>query len=392
MGETITQIGRYEISRQLVETALASVYDAFDPVERKPVAIRIPRTTQTHGTGALALGLKHPNLMTVLSYGENQGATFQVLEPFEGKPLDSDIPEGRKMEPAEALPLLRQLASALDYAHAHGTIHGSLHPSAILRNERSEIKVLDLGPMDLAGRNATAEQLLKAVHYLSPECVRDQPLDGRSDQFSLAVLAHRMLTGELPFPGAAMGVMFRIAFQGLERDSIRELPAPAQIVFQRSLAKAPSERYSTCTEMLEALENALIRKPVAATRLADASAFIPVQAAPIAIVAPKRSRQALKYFGITFVACLLALGGLLYFLLPKAPQPAAQTVPPVVSQPAAPQPHAPLTAPGLTPPGLTPVPPESAPAKPKAAKNHNPAKKKAEPEVEVKPVEPKIIR
>lgn len=377
MGETITQIGRYEISRQLVETALASVYDAFDPVERKPVAIRIPRTTQTHGIGALSLGLKHPNLMKVLSYGENQGATFQVLEPFEGKPLDGYIPDGGKMEAAEALPLLRQLASALDYAHAHGTIHGSLHPSAILRNERNELKVLDLGPMDLAGRNSTAEQLLKAVHYLSPECVRDQPLDGRSDQFSLAVLAHRMLTGQLPFAGTAMGVMFRIAFQGLERDSIRELPAPAQIVFQRSLAKAPSERYSTCTEMLEALENALIRKPIAATRLADSSAFQPSQPAPIAIVAPKRSRQALKYFGITFVVCLLVLGGLIYFLLPKSTPPAAQVDP---------QPGTPLTA-----PGLSPVPPEAAPAKPKAAKNH-PAKKKVEPEVEVKPVEPKIIR
>ena len=379
MGETITQIGRYEISRQLVETALASVYDAFDPVERKPVAIRVPRTTQTHATGALSLGLKHPNLMTVLSYGENQGATFQVLEPFEGKPLDAHIPEGRKMEPAEVLPLLRQLASALDYAHAHGTIHGSLHPSAILRNERSELKVLDLGPMDLAGRNSTPEQLLRAVHYLSPECVRDQPLDGRSDQFSLAVLAHRMLTGELPFAGTAMGVMFRIAFQGLERDSIRELPAPAQIVFQRSLAKAPSERYSTCTEMLEALESALIRKPIAATRLADSSAFMPAQSAPIAIVAPKRSSQALKYFGITFVACLLVLGALIYFLLPKSPPPAATQADPQVRTP-------------MTAPGLSPVPPDGAPAKPKAAKNHTPVKKKVEPEVEVKPVEPKIIR
>src|ERR1700744_3332230 len=126
MGETITQIGRYEISRQLVDTALASVYDAFDPVERKPVAIRVPRTTQTHTTGAIALGWKHPGLMTVLSYGENKGETFLVLEPFDGEPLEGRLPAGQKMEPAEALPLLRQIASALDYAHSHGSIHGSL--------------------------------------------------------------------------------------------------------------------------------------------------------------------------------------------------------------------------------------------------------------------------
>ena len=63
MGDAITQIGRYEISRQLVDTALASVYDAFDPVERKPVAIRVPRTTQ-HGLGPYSSGLRHPGLAT----------------------------------------------------------------------------------------------------------------------------------------------------------------------------------------------------------------------------------------------------------------------------------------------------------------------------------------
>ena len=385
MGDTITRIGRYEISRQLVDTALASVYDAFDPVERKPVAIRVPRTTH-HGTGELSLRLRHPGLMNVLSYGQNQGETFLVMEPFQGTPLDSHI-QARKMEPGEVLGLLRQLASVLDYAHAHGSIHGSLHPSSILLNGRGEIKVLDLGATDIAGRNASAEQLLRAVHFLSPECIRDQPMDGRSDQFSLAVLAHRMLTGEMPFPGKPLGAMFCIAYQQLERDAIREFPAAGQAVFKRALAKRPAERYATCGEMVDTLESALLRKAPAATRLADAAQFVPPRP-PAAAPAPAGhswaarnfSREAIKYFGVTFLVCALVLAGVIYLLLPKSPPPKA-----------VPAPVAPLTVPPAAQPAAQKAAPPEPSAKATPAPKSHP-KKKAEPEVELKPAEPKIIR
>jgi len=411
MGETITQIGRYEISRQLVDTALASVYDAFDPVERKLVAIRVPRTTRIPGTGALSLGLKHPGLMTVLSYEESQGSPFLVLEPFEGKPLESHIPPGEKMDPAEVLGLLRQLASALDYAHAHGSIHGSLHPSSILLNDRHRIKVLDLGPTEIAGRNASAEQLLRAVHFLSPECIRDAPMDGRSDQFSLAVLAHLMLTGELPFPGTPLGVLFRIAYQGLERDAMRDLPPAAQAVFRRSLAKPPAERYATCGEMLDAFEGALLRPVVAPTRVADASQFIASRTAAPGSRAPALpldgetaqrswaarnfSGEALKYFGVTFAVCTLILAAVFYFLLPGKVRQNAVPVAPAVA-PAVTQHAIPAMTPAVNQPAMPHEPAGWAPsgkAKP-GPKSHgqNSGKKKTEPEMEIKPVEPKIIR
>lgn len=394
MGEAITQIGRYEISRQLVDTALASVYDAFDPVERKPVTIRIPRTTH-HGTKELSFGLKHPGLMTVLSYEQSQGETFLVLEPFHGTPLDSLMHADAKMEPEEALGLLRQLASVLDYAHTYGAIHGSLHPSSILLNDRHEIKVLDLGAPGSASHAATSEQLLRAVHFLSPECIRDQPMDGRSDQFSLAVLAHGMLTGELPFSGKPLGAMFRIAYQNLERDAIRELPAAAQKVFQRSLAKRPAERYATCCEMVEALANGLLRPVPAATRIADPADFAPPRTPAPAPAPVERSwfarnfsREALKYFGVTFVICALVLAGIFYFLLPKAP-PKVVPMPPLPMPPAVAQPVP--NPPAASQPAAQPAPPPEPSAKAMSApKSHS--KKKTEPEMQVKPVEPKIIR
>lgn len=405
MGEAITQIGRYEISRQLVDTALASVYDAFDPVERKPVAIRVPRTTQIRGIDSLSVGLKHPGLMTVLSYEENQGAGFAVLEPFDGKPLESRMTADAAMPPAEALALLRQIASALDYAHAHGSIHGSLNPSGILLNDQHEIKVLDVGPAGGAGGGFSAEQLLQAVHYLSPECIRDLPMDGRSDQFSLAVLAHRMITGTLPFPGTPIGVLFRIAYQGLERDGMRDLPAVAQAVLQRSLSKTADRRYATCTEMVDALEEAVLRRTAAApTRFAEAARpatglgqLMPPVHTPMStkrpVISPEEGTQqaswlarhaAVKYFGLTFAICVLILGAAVYFLLPKSPSnssgqssPSPNSVP-VVSQPA------------IAPP----VPSEPQIKREAAGKSRgksNP-KKKTEPELELKPVEPKVIR
>ena len=378
MPDTITRIGRYEISRQLVDTALASVYDAFDPVERKPVAIRVPRGAQEP-----TLKLKHPGLMTVLSYEHNHGESFAVLEPFQGTSLETIMRSGRKIEPLEAVGLLRQLASVLDYAHAHGSLHGSLHPSSILLNDRNEIKVLDLGAPATAGRNASPEQLLRAVHYLAPECVRAQPLDGRSDQFSLAVLAHRLLTGDLPYAGKPLGVMFRIAYQGLERDAIRELPPAAQSAFSRALSKRPSERYPTSTEMVETLASGLFRAVPAPTRMVSAPEAAPEPRSP---AAPARSgffsRDGLKYFGVTFVVCAAVLAALFYFLLPKPPKPIVAT--PAVSQPvAAPAVQRPVA------PSVLPAPPPEAKER-VATKAH--AKKKPEPEVEVKPAEPKIIR
>ena len=213
-------------------------------------------------------------------------------------------------------------------------------------------------------------------------------MSGRSDQFSLAVLAHDMLTGELPYAGKPLGVMFRIAYQGLERDAIRELPPAAQTVFTRALSKRPAERFATCGEMVENLANGLFRAQPAATRVASAAEFASAPAVahqpapPVPATGGFFSREGLKYFGLTFLAVALLLGALFYFLLPKAPKP----VP--IAPVAAPQPAPAQPAAAVPPPPQPKVEPKVEP--PPAPKVR--AKKKAEPEIDVKPAEPKIIR
>jgi serine/threonine-protein kinase len=184
--------------------------------------------------------------------------------------------------------------------------------------------------------------------------------------------------------------MFRIAYQGLERDAIRELPPAVQSVFSRALSKRPAERYPTCSEMVESLASGLFRTVPAPTRMVAAPEVAP-DPRPHAAPTPARSgffsRDGLKYFGVTFIVCAAVLAALFYLLLPKPPKPIVAT--PAVSQPVAAPPVQRPPAPKVEP--APPTPPPQAEAKAKVATKAH-AKKKSEPEVDVKPAEPKIIR
>jgi hypothetical protein len=197
---------------------------------------------------------------------------------------------------------------------------------------------------------------------------------------------------------------------------MRDLPPAAQAVLRRSLAKLPAERYATCGDMLDALENALLRPAVAPTRVADAPQFIPPTPAALAQpvdgaraheswAARNLSGEALKYFGVTFVVCALILAAVFHFLLPgkvtpravpAAPAVAPVQVPavapaaaPAVSEPATPAPSEPAA---VDQPAVAQEPAAPEPARKAKGSRGRGAKKRAEPEVEFKPVEPKIIR
>jgi len=395
----IKQLGRYEISRHTAETSSLSVYDAYDPEEKRSVSLGILRAA-----GSTASGLRrmdHPGWIAVLRPEEDSGGVpFLIMEPFDGKPLEEAVPLGRKLAFGEVVKILRQLAGALDHAHSCGLIHGSLNPAEILANDRGEVKILGL---ELEER---PEYLLHAVHYLSPERLRSTPMDGRSDQFSLAVLAHRLLTGHLPFPGdSAVGVMFRIVFHAIEPSAMRALPADAQLVLERALDRDGQERYSSCGEMVEALEAALNKRTAAPpTRVLESPFANPlvtgVSMPPKILVSDSRHgvflaeerpgvtwfnkhRKSLKLFGAVFGVCVALLSTVAYIALSTHPKPAVKQTPApvraVVPKDSLPQ----LPKETRPPPAL---PPTGRTERRRAAK---PAPVK-EPEVILKPLEPKV--
>jgi serine/threonine-protein kinase len=332
-------LGRYAIAGLALETSAFSLYDAYDPQEKRSLFLGIPRSPDAQMPPASS-SIGHPGWITVLRSEEIDGVPCVAMSHFEGKPLEQAVPGGARLTFSEVAKIAGQMGHALDYAHSRGSIHGSLCPSDVLVSVRREIRLLP------SGMGAKPENLLRAVNYLSPERLCGAATDGRSDQFSLAVIAHRLLTGELPFPSnSPVGAMFRVAFHAIETSSMRTLPPAARMVLERSLARNPEQRYGSCGEMAEALEAALTER-MAASPTREVDSPVP-DAIPRGNSEPRfsvaraedrpnnqrwfgRHAESLKIFGTAFAICVAVLSAGLYFFLEihpgagirKAPAPA----------------------------------------------------------------------
>src|SRR5579863_2025952 len=220
MAMDIREIGRYQVIRELGRGAGGVVYLAEDPKIGRKVAIKtIAAGELTMGVGAQkqaetlrrrllreaksAGALAHPNIVTVFEMDEGGPLTYIVMEFIEGATL-RDAMEGKdRLETLEALPLLEQAAAGLDYAHARSVVHRDVKPANIMITEDGTVKIADFGVAKVLSEATLAlTQAGAAVgtpHYMSPEQVLGKPVDGRSDQFSLAVIGYELLAGRRPF-------------------------------------------------------------------------------------------------------------------------------------------------------------------------------------------------
>lgn len=309
------------------------MYDAFDPVAQRRVWLSVARHA---GVEPAAGGSHHPGWLKILRVEEDHGTRFCVVEPFDGEPLEAAAPLGRKISGGDVAGILKQVAGALDDSSCGRRLPGGFSPALVFASAKREVRLVGV-------TGTSPERMLGRVHYLAPEQLRDGVADGRSRQFSLAVLAHQLLTGEVPFPGeSAMGVTFKILFQAVESAPMKGLPPDAQSVLRRALSKEPNSRYATCQEMASALEEALTKRvPAPPTREVRSSLSPPAGPMGVPVPAPpapgagnwhprilaeqpaaeptwlESHHQAVKYFGATFGICVVLLGGLAYFLAPK---------------------------------------------------------------------------
>jgi len=184
------------------------------------------------------------------------------MEYVEGPSLFRMLAADPKIGRAEALQILQQAAAALDFAHAHGVVHRDIKPANILLEKGATVKVADFGIAKIASSKQYTKtgMTMGTPSYMSPEQLDAKLLDGRSDQFSLAVLAYELLTGVQPFRAESLTSLANTIANG-PRPSARaanpELPASVDPVFYRALAKLPEERYENCREFVAALERAL---------------------------------------------------------------------------------------------------------------------------------------
>ena len=264
--------GRYELLSELGRGTSGVVYKAFDPKLDRLVALKILRPELTaleeSGVGlkqrfhqeAVAAGrLTHPAIVAVHDVGEAEGRPFMVMEYIEGGTLADLLLGGQPLPLADAVEIVLQVCAALDYAHRHGVVHRDIKPRNILVGP-GVTKVTDFGTARILGASHTQTgTMLGTPAYISPEMVKGQAADPRSDLFSLGVVLYEAVTGVNPFNAADLAaVLYRIV--NIDAPSARqhkaELPPALDRVLRHALAKEPESRFATATDFAGALREA----------------------------------------------------------------------------------------------------------------------------------------
>ncbi|HVS12280.1 MAG TPA: protein kinase [Thermoanaerobaculia bacterium] len=207
----------------------------------------------------IASALDHPNLCTVYSIERApDGRPFLVLAYYAGSTV-AELLAGGPLPTAEALEIGRQVAAGLGAAHHHGIVHRDVKPSNLLRTDDGTVKILDFG-LAQSWRSVTRRgQIAGTVEYMSPEQARGEPVDGRSDLFSLGVVLHHMLAGRTPFRRARAEETIR-AIRAAPPEPLRtlrrDIPVEVERTLARALEKVPQHRYQTAADFMAALDYA----------------------------------------------------------------------------------------------------------------------------------------
>jgi tetratricopeptide (TPR) repeat protein/predicted Ser/Thr protein kinase len=296
----LEQIGKYKILEKIGEGAMGEVYKAHDPVLNRFVAIktisaelgaddtlrkRFEREAQS------AARLNHPNIITVFDYGEEQGKIFMAMELLDGSDLKQAIARRAPLSLDEKLSVVDQIAEGLAFAHAHDIVHRDLKPANVHLLSNGQAKIMDFGLARLGGSEMTRVGMVMGTpHYMSPEQVRGERADARSDVFALGCVFYELLTYRKPFDADSMhSVLFKVMQE--EPPSVQELtpgiPAVLAQVVERAMAKDAAQRFQNASEFRSALHRAM--QAVAAGQGEKA---LPDLGAPAAPGAPSRASEA----------------------------------------------------------------------------------------------------
>jgi eukaryotic-like serine/threonine-protein kinase len=264
---------RYQIERELGQGGMAIVYLARDLKHRRQVALKVLRPELSNSLGAerflqeiaISARLVHPNILPLHDSGEAAGCLYYVMPYVEGATLRQRLDREVQLPLDDVVGIVRQIASALDFAHARGVVHRDVKPDNVLLVD-GHVLVADFG---LAKALSSAASTPLTEHgtvvgtpaYMSPEqCSASGAVDVRSDVYSLACVTFEMIAGVTPFRGATVGAMIAHHL-GADPPSIRaeraSCPAALDEVMKRALAKLPADRYQHAGDFATALAAAV---------------------------------------------------------------------------------------------------------------------------------------
>jgi serine/threonine-protein kinase len=314
---TRKKIGRYKVLSELGRGAMGVVYKAQDPALDRVVALKTILLNEDSGARrdyqkrfsleARAAGkLTHPNIVTTYDFGEDGDLAYLAMELLEGTDLRERMSDGA-LPVAEAVGIAIQVADGLGFAHERGVVHRDVKPANIMLLERGDVKIMDFGiaRMRSADQMTSTGIVVGTPRFMSPEQVSGQPVDQRSDLFSLGVVLYEMLTGVAPFSGDdTPQIAHKITRLEPEPPSHKnpEVTSMLDFVVARALKKDPEVRYQDAYELAADLRTCLAelqaraptRPPESTTRTVKLEAAAAKAPAAVAIAPDTRlplSRQ-----------------------------------------------------------------------------------------------------
>ncbi|MEO6209004.1 MAG: serine/threonine-protein kinase [Gemmatimonadaceae bacterium] len=263
--------GQYDLERELGRGGMGIVYLAHDVKLEREVAIKVLPSTLAGSADVrerflrearTSARLTHPNIVAIHGAGEIDSRVYFVMGFVDGESLAERLRREGPLDPAIVVPILRDVALALSYAHERGVVHRDIKPENILIDARTGramvtdfgiARVAEAAPLTMTG------QVLGSVHYMSPEQVSGDKLDGRSDLYSLGVVGFQALSGRLPFDNesASAVIVAHVTKPAPALLSVApRLPSALAAVIDRCLAKSPDARYATGNALALALDDA----------------------------------------------------------------------------------------------------------------------------------------
>ncbi len=262
-------VGRFEVREEIGRGSNGVVYAAYDPVLGRELALKVITLVAEHRQRVEALfleeaksaaGLSHPGIVTVYDAGSTGTLAYIAMERLVGCDLHDWLASNPAASPRRAAAMMARVADAVHHAHLQGMIHRDIKPSNIFLTHDLKPKVLDFGVAITRGgkdRNAAGPRLVGTPNYMSPEQALGQPLDARSDVFSIGTILYEMLAGRRAYDGAGVEEILAAVTAGppLSLALLRpDVPPALRAIVERALAPLPAARHASA----RALRNELV--------------------------------------------------------------------------------------------------------------------------------------
>jgi serine/threonine-protein kinase len=260
------KIGKYRILSKIGQGAMGEVFRAEDTVLHRQVAIKTMSTLLSADDDLVqrfrreaqsAAGLNHLNIVTVFDFGEEHGVFFLAMELLEGHDLKELMSAHSITDLSEKLEIMEQVCEGLAFAHARGVIHRDLKPANLRVLPSGRVKIMDFGLARMQASEMTRTgTVMGTPNYMSPEQVRGQRADARSDVFSLGAVFYELLTGHKAFQAESMhSILYKVLEDEPEPalNAVPDMPAALDVLIRKCLEKEPERRYQDAGQLKAAV-------------------------------------------------------------------------------------------------------------------------------------------